>query len=380
MNLVKIKVDTTSDKTADATGMIIRNNNQYRIVYFPKLVDNSKSTEECISGYLICQKKSKNDKWEDLNELSVKDVKVGEWTKFNIELGEMLNLIRYASKLKEIYDKDKSLKRIKQKHLLVLDENLEQSEVEQFNEFAKDNPDAIANLGKLLNSKIDYRKILESINENPSLIDDISNNLDESKSIKLYNNLKLKFINPNYLKDKLDKDDEEYWQKLFTDNPNILFSIIPTVGQIICKKPYMGGKAVTNSGGTISDFMYKCGERNISIIEIKKPTTKLMEGKYRNEVYSPSIELSSAIVQLRKQKDTLLKEYYEKKYNSEKQGVKFDAYDPKTYLIIGNSANLLENEIDSFELYRNGLKDIEIITFNEIIDKLNLIYNSLTNK
>ena len=142
----------------------------------------------------------------------------------------------------------------------------------------------------------------------------------------------------------------------------------------------MGGKAVTNSGGTISDFMYKCGERNISIIEIKKPTTKLMEGKYRNEVYSPSIELSSAIVQLRKQKDTLLKEYYEKKYNSEKQGVKFDAYDPKTYLIIGNSANLLENEIDSFELYRNGLKDIEIITFNEIIDKLNLIYNSLTNK
>ena len=27
MNLVKIKVDTTSNKTADATGMIIRQNN-----------------------------------------------------------------------------------------------------------------------------------------------------------------------------------------------------------------------------------------------------------------------------------------------------------------------------------------------------------------
>ena len=125
--------------------------------------------------------------------------------------------------------------------------------------------------------------------------------------------------------------------------------------------------------------MYKCGTRNISIIEIKKPTTKLIEDKYRNNVYSPSNELSSAIVQLRKQKDSLLKSYYEKKTNSEKQGIIFDAYDPKSYLIIGNSCLLKENEIESFELFRNSLKDIEIITFNEIIEKLNLIYESLSD-
>lgn len=379
MNLVKIKVDTTSNKTADVTGMIIRKNNQYRIVYFPKLVDNSKNSEECVAGYLVCQKKSKNDQWEDLNELSIKDIKVGEWTKFNIELGEMLNLIRYATKLKEIYDQDKSLKRIKQKHLLVLDEDLDQNEVKQFNEFAKDNPDAISNLGKLLNLKIDYKKILETINNDPNIIDEISADLDQDKSLKLYNNLKLKFINPAYLKDKLTEDSEEYWQNLFTNNPNILFSIIPSVGQIICQKPYMGGKAINNQGGTISDFLYKCGTRNISIIEIKKPTTKLIEDKYRNNVYSPSNELSSAIVQLRKQKDSLLKSYYEKKINSEKQGITFDAYDPKSYLIIGNSGLLKENEIESFELFRNSLKDIEIITFNEIIEKLNLIYENLSD-
>ncbi len=258
MNLVKIKVDTTSNKTADATGMIIRQNNQFRIVYFPKLVDNSKNSDECIGGCLVCQKKTKNKNWEDMNEISVKDVKAGEWTKFNLELGEMLNLIRYANKLKEIYDNDKSLKRIKQKHLLVLDDNLEQNEIEQFNEFAKDNPDAIANLGKLLNSKLDYNKILESINDNPNIIDDISENLDNDKSLKLYNSLKLKFINPDYLRNNFGVDNEEYWQKLFTENPNILFSIIPSVGQIICKKPYMGGKAINNIGGTVSDFFFKC--------------------------------------------------------------------------------------------------------------------------
>lgn len=378
MNLVKIKIDTTSNKTADVTGMIIRNNNQYRIVYFPKLVDNSKNPEECISGYLVCQKKSKNDKWEDLKGLSVKDVKVGEWTRFNIELGEMLNLIRYASKLKEIYDQDKSLKRIKQKHLLVLDEDFEQSEVEQFNEFAKDNPDAINNLKKLITSKIDYEEILNVINSNSQLLDDIPKKLNDTNSLKLYNDLKLRFINPDYLKDKLTCDDEEYWQNLFTNNPTILFSIIPSVGQIICKKPYMGGKAINNSGGTISDFINKCGTRNVSIIEIKKPTTKLIEEKYRNGVFSPSNELASAIVQVRKQKDLLLKGYYEIKNNSEKQGIKFDAYDPKTYLIIGNSADLDEDKIESFELFRNSLKDIEIITFNEIVEKLTLISDNLS--
>lgn len=81
-------------------------------------------------------------------------------------------------------------------------------------------------------------KILESINDNPDIIDDISENLDNDKSLKLYYSLKLKFINPDYLRNIFCVDKEEYWQKLFTENPNIFFSIIPSVGQIICKNIY----------------------------------------------------------------------------------------------------------------------------------------------
>ena len=377
MNLVKIKVDTTSNKTADVTGMIIRQNNQYRIVYFPKLVDNTRNPDECISGYIVCQRKFKRQNWEDCNQLSVKDIKAGEWTKFNIELGEMLNLIKYASKLKEIYDSEKSLKRIKQKHLLILDENFDKDEIEQFNTFAKDNPDAVENLRILLSSKIDSDKISRFINENHNIISKISNNLDKESSIELYNSLKLKIINPDYLKNYMSVDDEEFWQNLFKENPNILFNIIPSIGQLICQKPYMGGKAINNQSGTVSDFIYRCGTRNISIIEIKKPTTKLMDGEYRNNTYKPSSELSGAIVQLKMQKDILLKEYYIRKGNSERLGIKFDAYDPKTYLIIGNTKNLSDLEKESFEVYRNSLKDIEIITFNEIIEKLTLIQENL---
>ena len=378
MNLVKIRVCTTSNKTADATGMVIRNNNSFRIVYFPKLVDNDKNPEECINGCLVCQKKSKNDKWEDMNEISLKDLKVGEWTKFNIELGEMLNLIKYASKLKELYENNSSLARIKQKHLLILDENFDQSEIDSFNDFANNNPDAIANLKKLLNSDIDYENLLENINNNPNFIEDVAKKLDNDNSQKLYNELKLKFVNPKYLKENLNVDSEEYWQDLFAKNPNILYSVIPSIGQIVCSKPYMGGKAINNSGGTLSDFIYKCGANNTSIIEIKKPTTKLMGSQYRNNVYSPSEELSSAIVQLRKEKDTLLKDYYPMIYSSENVNIHFKAYDPKSYLVIGNSSELEDEKLESFELFRNSLKDIEIITFDELIKKLELLVDNLS--
>lgn len=378
MNLVRIRVNTTSNKTADATGMVVRKNNQFRIVYFPKLVDNDKNPEECVGGCLICQKKGKNDNWEDLNEISIKDIKVGEWSKFNIELGEMLNLIKYADKLKELYEKDKSFNRIKQKHLLVLDDNLDQAEIDSFNEFASNNPDAITNLNRLLNSDIDYDKLLQTINSNPTFIQDVAEKLNNDNSQKLYNKLRLKFINPVFLKENINNDSEEYWQKLFTDNPNILYSVIPSVGQIVCKKPYMGGKAIDNTGGTLSDFIYKCGANNISIIEIKKPTTKLISSQYRNNVYSPSDDLSSAVIQLKSQKDSLLKDYYSLKNNSEKANIKFNAYDPKTYLIIGNTTEMKNEEIESFELFRNSLKDIEIITFDEIIKKLELIIENLS--
>ena len=379
MNLVKINVDTTSNKTANATGMIVRKNNQFRVVYYPKLVDNDKNPEECVGGCLVCQKKKNNEKWEDLNEIYMKDIKVGEWSKFNLELGELLNLLKYADKLKEIYENTPSLKRIKQKHLIVLDEDLTEDEINQFNEFAKDNPDAINNLNKLLSTNVKLDKIVEIINKNPSAINEIVEKIDEDKSLKLYNDLKLKYINPEYLKNCINIDEEEFWQELFFKNPNILFSIIPCVGQIICQKPFMGGKAINNNGGNLSDFIFKCGTRNISIIEIKKPTTNLIGKQYRNNVYSPSDELSGAIVQLRKQKDSFLKEYYVQKQLSSEQGIYYDAYDPKTYLIIGNTNNLDIKQQESFELYRNSLKDIEIIAFNEIIEKLELIYETLSN-
>lgn len=376
MNIVEIKFSSTSDKTANATAMIIRENKIYRILYFPKLVTNDKNPDECVEGSIICQKKSKNDKWENKNEISLKDIKINELGKLDINLGEMLNLIRYSEELKKIYDSDKSIKRVKQKHVIVLPDELNQDEIDEFNQYAKSNPHIIGNLKKILSTDIDGNSLVDVIKNNPKLINDIGQNLDSFNSEKLYNELKLKLINPEYLKRELENSNEEFWQTMFNNNPNILFNIIPSAGQIISSKPYMGGKLFDNKGGTLADFLVKAGTRNICIIEIKTPVTKLIDEDYRNNVFSPSKELSSAVVQIRKQKDSLLKNYYTLKGESESN--EFFAYDPKSYLIIGNTSNMPPKKIESFELFRNSLKDVEIITFNEVIKKLSLIYDNLS--
>ena len=88
--------------------------------------------------------------------------------------------------------------------------------------------------------------------------------------------------------------------------------------------------------------------------------------------------MSGSIVQIRKQKDGLIKEYNSIKLQSMRKGTNFSAYDPKSYIIIGNTNELSDEQNESFELFRNSLKDIEIITFNELIDKLKILQSYLT--
>lgn len=221
--------------------------------------------------------------------------------------------------------------------------------------------------------------VLTAINNGKVNINDIANKLDDNEANSVYNVLQAKLINPLYLEDNFSNTDEKFWQNLFKEHPNIISSIIPSIIYFIEDQPYMGGKAIDNKGASIGDFLYKAGTDNVSIIEIKTPSTELMSNEYRNNVYCPSRELSGSIIQIRKQKDGLQKEYPTIKLSSMKKGKNFSAYDPKSYIIIGNTKDLNSEQLESFELFRNGLKDIEIITFNELIDKLKILQEYLTD-
>ena len=108
---------------------------------------------------------------------------------------------------------------------------------------------------------------------------------------------------------------------------------------------------------------------------------KIVEkNKYRDNVYAPSQELISLIVQVKKQKDGFMKDYNTIWRESYDKGINFKAFAPKCYLIIGNTSDLDTKQLESFNLFRNELRTVEIITYDELLAKMEILYKALGGK
>lgn len=378
MQIVDVYIESLSRDVAQCNAVVLKVNESFRYLFVPKLIDNSKDKSKCISGQFIVQKKSKNDTWDNYNTLPLNKLAMGQWINLDLSTSSMEIFISYIEKLREIYIKDGKYDSFGTIKTFVFSNKLDAEEKDIILEMFNKNSELKTELKKLLNEDIKLEDVLNAIENKKISIEEITDNLDNNETNKVYNVLQAKLINPIFLEDSLENSDEKFWQNLFKEHPNIISSVIPSVVHIIEDQPYMGGKAIDNKGASIGDFLYKAGTENVSIIEIKTPTTELLGNKYRDNVFCPSKELSGSIVQIRKQKDALIKEYNSIKVESMKKGKNFSAYDPKSYIIIGNTNQLAEEENESFELFRNSLKDIEIITFNELIDKLKILQKYLT--
>lgn len=163
---------------------------------------------------------------------------------------------------------------------------------------------------------------------------------------------------------------EEYWQSFFSKYSHIISQAFSIPTYIFNDKAYLGGKSIDNSSGKLIDFVYRTNNtNNLNLIEIKTPQTKLVGNKYRG-TYALSNELTGSINQLLQYKDSLTKEYYSLKAKSKDD---FEIFNSKCLLIIGNTSMLNDLELESFELFRNEFKSIEIITFNELFGKIEII-------
>jgi hypothetical protein len=121
-------------------------------------------------------------------------------------------------------------------------------------------------------------------------------------------------------------------------------------------------------------------------VEIKKPETPIFD-KHKNRSWSWSFhnDFTDAVSQVLEQKaEWSILGQNSNNYN--KEGNKKLAQrtrDAKAILIIGNKSEftVLENirvkEIkqDTFELFRRNLRNIEIVTFDELLERANFIVN-----
>lgn len=378
MQFVDIKIESVSKDVAECNAVVLKYNDTFRYLFVPKLIDNSNDKSKCISGQFIVQKKSRNDKWENHDFLPINKMVKDQWINLDLSTSSMDILISYVQKLRELYLEEGKYDSFGTVRTFVFSNKLNSEEKELILDMFDKNDKLKEELRKYLKDDISIEDVLNAIGTGKLNINQLVNKLNETETNQIYNTLQAKMINPIFLEDNLENDEEKFWQELFKQHPNILSTIIPSVVHIIEDQPYFGGKAIDNKGGTIGDFLYKSGTNNVSIIEIKTPSTDLLGTEYRNDVFCPSKELTGSIIQIRKQKDNLMKEYDHIRRKSLIKGKDFDAYDPKSYIIIGNSSKLNSIELESFELFRNSFKDIEIITFNELIEKLKIFQKYIT--
>lgn len=180
-------------------------------------------------------------------------------------------------------------------------------------------------------------------------------------------------------------ENEPHWQGFFDRNPWILQAVFSASVFILGGETYLGGKLPIGrqgKGGVATDFLASdASTKSFSVVDIKTPASKLVGKLYRgdadsglsNEIYSIHPELSGGIVQVRNQVTVAVENF------SKTLGVGFaelNRVHPKGVLITGKLDALSERERASFNHFRQGLFSLTVITYDEVLQRLRILFKS----
>lgn len=162
---------------------------------------------------------------------------------------------------------------------------------------------------------------------------------------------------------------EGIWQDFFNENPFILNMAFGYPVIKVRDQASVGGRKLSGDGGKFTDFLVKNSlTNNTAIFEIKTPQTAILNKKpFRDGVFTPSADLSGAINQALDQKYQFQKQIAQIKDNTRLYDI--ESYAVDCCLVIGSTPDG-DDRKKSFELFRRNSKDVDIVTFIELLEKL----------
>ncbi len=178
--------------------------------------------------------------------------------------------------------------------------------------------------------------------------------------------------------------DEGYWESFFEQHPWILQSAFSAAVFMLGGETYVGGKAAQGrqgKGGVATDFLFADeSTKSFAVVEIKTPDTKLVGSLYRGDgeghdqdVYSMHADLSGGVVQTRNQIAVAI-DHFESVLGKTFKEIESRVH-AKGVLIIGTSAGLTDRERESFNHFRHGLYSLTVITFDELLRRLEVLFD-----
>ena len=368
-----ILIDPTSKDSAVCEPVVLRLTDTRRLVFKPELVNSVHDKRQSVKGRFIYQRKKKADEWEDVDSASLSHLKCGEGYQLAIDTEEVFKLVEALNTLYTLH----GASGIPKKATVAFPANQAVAD-----SLTADKLDALGQalqkvgtdeLKRIVGWAVKTENAAKAIQHLERLDVDSLQKLNTIVGISsLKNALAL------WEKNKTNSD-EEFWQKKLEENAFVLSQVFSSPVVIVKGKAYVGGKGIENTGGNVLDYL--CANeltRNALLIEIKTPLTPLLGSLYRGDVHNVSTELAGAVMQVSNSKDALLKNCHALKANS---ASKFEAFNPPCVVVAGNTGELTDTlRLKSFELFRNGLKDVSIITYDELFAKIRHIVDLLEGK
>jgi len=256
--------------------------------------------------------------------------------------------------------------------------------------------------------------LLKFISEQPEIIPELLNELQKNnisqsdikglghrkEQLEVFRNM---LYTENYFENlkaelKIDKD-ESVWQNFFEANPwilgyglNYVFNS-PLEGKKL--EQVTKGNDAFSAGKRVDLFMRTRGIINsLCFGEIKThktPLLKQVKDAYRRECWAAGEHLAGGIAQIQKTVQISLRNIQTKtplkKENGDLTGEEVYLYQPKSFLLIGSleefkgDHGINEDKFSSFELFRRGMHNPEILTFDELFERAkHIIKNPLTEE
>lgn len=172
---------------------------------------------------------------------------------------------------------------------------------------------------------------------------------------------------------------EEYWQETFREHSFVLSQVFAEPVVFLQDKAYVGGMRLDRTDARFVDYLFAVeSSRDAVLIEIKTPTMALLGGDYRGNP-QPSRELVGAIIQVANYRRELVQNL-----SSLAPPEQLEAFAPRAVLIAGNGRTELASaeRRRAFDIYRSTLRDVQLITFDELFSKVSILANlfGLTHK
>jgi hypothetical protein len=338
----RISTESVSVNVMETSPIVLRETEKVRLVFLPRVVEDP---ADPIGGCFVYQRKGKHDDWEDIRDVALTNLKSGEGYHLDLHAGEVTTLIEGLVDRQRLFER----------HGIVFGESefVRRSNLPQVVQALLDSPSS------------ELADALDELGEED--IVNLSHRVDVSKLDALLTEWRASIANSS----------EDFWQDLLGRNAWVFSQLTGSPVVLVEEKAYVGGKDISNTGGGQVDYLVRNAlTDNLSFVEIKTPQAALLARKYRSSgSYALGDDVTGGVVQVSGYRATFEHEFA---LHRSRTSQVFRSDNARCFLVVGSAASLeSDDQVRSFELFRNSLAGVHVLTFDEVEARLQGIRDAL---